>query len=168
MRMSCNDCRDRSRIWRRDSDRAERWRARRRPLKKCLLLRRRGVHRTEANRSSRSRRSNRAIRRNAALEDWSMNGRRFATFNMNLKYLIQWAWSLQAKQVVGGPPWMDDARFDITGEIDGDGVPNQHQWKICRAEAPDRTIPNSVPSRKARDAGVRAGDRQRRAQTQAG
>ncbi|MGD0480938.1 MAG: TIGR03435 family protein [Terracidiphilus sp.] len=62
---------------------------------------------------------------------WSMNGRRFFTMNMNLKYLIQWAWGLQAKQVVGGPPWMDDARFDINGEIDGDGVPNQHQWKMA-------------------------------------
>jgi len=60
---------------------------------------------------------------------WSMNGRRLATFNMNLKYVIQWAWGLQAKQVVGGPTWIDDARFDISGEIDGDGVPNQHQWK---------------------------------------
>ena len=26
---------------------------------------------------------------------------------------------------------MDDARFDINGEIDGDGIPNQHQWKIA-------------------------------------
>jgi uncharacterized protein (TIGR03435 family) len=62
---------------------------------------------------------------------WGMNGRRFMTQNMNLKYLIQWAWSLQAKQVVGGPAWIDDARFDIAGEIDGDGVPNMHQWKIA-------------------------------------
>jgi len=62
---------------------------------------------------------------------WSMDGRRFFTINMNLKYLIQWAWGLQAKQVVGGPPWMDDARFDINGEIDGDGIPNQHQWKAA-------------------------------------
>ncbi len=62
---------------------------------------------------------------------WSMNGRRFATFNMNLKYVIQWTWGLQAKQVVGGPAWIDDARFDITGEINGDGVPNYHQWKIA-------------------------------------
>ena len=60
-----------------------------------------------------------------------MNGRRFLTINMNLKYVIQWAWGLQAKQVVGGPPWIDDARFDINGEIDGDGIPNQHQWKIA-------------------------------------
>ncbi len=62
---------------------------------------------------------------------WGMNGRRFVTVNMNLKYLIQWAWNLQAKQVVGGPPWMDDTRFDIAGEIDGDGAPNQRQWKIA-------------------------------------
>lgn len=62
---------------------------------------------------------------------WSMNGRRFFTMNMNLKYLIQWAWGLQAKQVVGGPPWIDDARFDINGEIDGDGTPNERQWKIA-------------------------------------
>ena len=60
---------------------------------------------------------------------WSANGRRLQTFNMNLKYLIQWAWNLQAKQVAGGPSWMDDARFDIDGEIDGDGVPNDLQWK---------------------------------------
>jgi len=63
--------------------------------------------------------------------NWSMIGRHFATYNMNLKYLIQWAWSLQGKQVVGGPPWIDKARFDINGEIDGDGVPNQNQWKIA-------------------------------------
>jgi uncharacterized protein (TIGR03435 family) len=60
-----------------------------------------------------------------------MIGRHFATYNMNLRYLIQWAWSLQAKQVAGGPPWLDKARFDINGEIDGDGIPNQNQWKIA-------------------------------------
>ncbi len=26
---------------------------------------------------------------------------------------------------------MDDARFDITGEIDGDGAPTDRQWKIA-------------------------------------
>lgn len=58
-------------------------------------------------------------------------GRRFATTNTNLKYLIQWAWNLQGKQVVGGPPWMDRTRFDVTGEIDGEGIPNDHQWKMA-------------------------------------
>jgi uncharacterized protein (TIGR03435 family) len=32
---------------------------------------------------------------------------------------------------MGGPQWMDVARFDIVGEIDGDGVPNDHQWRIA-------------------------------------
>ncbi len=62
---------------------------------------------------------------------WGRDGRRFMTQNMNLRYLIQWAWNLQAKQVTGGPPWIDDARFDIAGEIDGDGAPNDRQWKAA-------------------------------------
>jgi uncharacterized protein (TIGR03435 family) len=71
---------------------------------------------------------------NCCARNWGRNGRRFFTRNMNLKYLIQWAWNMQAKQVVGGPPWMDDARFDISGEIDGDGVPNDRQWKVAVQE----------------------------------
>ncbi|HWB31594.1 MAG TPA: TIGR03435 family protein [Acidobacteriaceae bacterium] len=57
------------------------------------------------------------------------NGRHFATTNTNLKYLIQWAWNLQAKQVVGGPAWMDVDRFDLAGEMNGTGTPNGHEWK---------------------------------------
>jgi uncharacterized protein (TIGR03435 family) len=68
---------------------------------------------------------------NCCSRGFGRNGRRFVTTNTNLKYLIQWAWNLQARQVVGGPPWMDNTRFDIVGEIDGDGVPNDHQWKIA-------------------------------------
>ena len=59
------------------------------------------------------------------------NGRRFQTTNTNLKYLIQWAWNLQAKQVEGGPSWMDDTRYNLAGEMDGTGTPNDHQWKIA-------------------------------------
>jgi len=68
---------------------------------------------------------------NCCARNWGRDGRRFMARNMNLKYLIQWAWNLQAKQVAGGLPWMDDARFDVAGEIDGDGVPNDRQWKIA-------------------------------------
>jgi uncharacterized protein (TIGR03435 family) len=59
------------------------------------------------------------------------NGRHFQTTNTNLKYLIQWAWNLQAKQVAGGPPWMDEIRFNLSGVMDGTGTPNDHQWKIA-------------------------------------
>ena len=63
--------------------------------------------------------------------NWGRDGRRFDTYNMNLKYVMQWAWNLQAKQIVGGPPWIDEQRYNIDGEIDGDGVPNDRQWKIA-------------------------------------
>jgi uncharacterized protein (TIGR03435 family) len=58
-------------------------------------------------------------------------GRHFSNTNSTLKYLIQYAWNLQAKQVVDGPPWMDADRFDVAGEIDGDGIPNHRQWKVA-------------------------------------
>jgi uncharacterized protein (TIGR03435 family) len=59
---------------------------------------------------------------------FSRNGRRFATTNTNLKYLIQWAWNLHAKQV-DGPAWMDETRFDVVGEMSGEGVPTDREWK---------------------------------------
>jgi uncharacterized protein (TIGR03435 family) len=64
-------------------------------------------------------------------QGWGRNGRLFTTVNMSLRYLIQWAWRLNPKQLAGGPPWMDVARFDVVGEIDGDGVPTDHQWRIA-------------------------------------
>ena len=48
---------------------------------------------------------------------WGRNGRHFATTNTYLMWLIQWAYGLQAKQIVGGPAWMGQDRFDIAGEI---------------------------------------------------
>ncbi len=63
-------------------------------------------------------------------QGWGRNGRHFTTANMSLRYLIQWAWRLNSKQLAGGPAWMDVARFDVVGEIDGDGVPTDHQWRI--------------------------------------
>jgi uncharacterized protein (TIGR03435 family) len=68
---------------------------------------------------------------NCCSRGFGYHDRRFSTRNTNLKYLIQWAWNLQAKQVAGGPPWMDSARFDVAGEIDGAGDPNGRQWKIA-------------------------------------
>ncbi len=64
-------------------------------------------------------------------QGWGRNGRHFTTLNMSLRYAVQWAWRLNPKQLAGGPPWLDGARFDIVGEIDGDGVPNDHQWRVA-------------------------------------
>lgn len=62
---------------------------------------------------------------------WGREGRRFQARNMYLKYLIQWAWNLQANQVIGGPDWIDKDRFDIDGEIEGTDSPTDHEWKIA-------------------------------------
>jgi uncharacterized protein (TIGR03435 family) len=62
---------------------------------------------------------------------YSRQGRHFSTQNTYLRWLIQWAYGLQAKQVVGGPAWMDVDRYDISGEIDGTGAPTDREWKVA-------------------------------------
>jgi uncharacterized protein (TIGR03435 family) len=62
---------------------------------------------------------------------FSRDGRHFATTNTNLRYLIQYAYNLQAKQITGGPAWIDVDRFDVVGVIDGVGEPNDRQWKVA-------------------------------------
>jgi uncharacterized protein (TIGR03435 family) len=62
---------------------------------------------------------------------FSQNGRRFRSTNTNLKWLLQWAYSLQPKQIVGGPLWIDQDRFEIAGEIDGTDTPTNLQWRVA-------------------------------------
>ena len=62
---------------------------------------------------------------------FSRDGRHFATTNTNLRYLMQFAYNLQAKQITGGPPWIDEDRFDVVGVIDGAGEPNDREWKVA-------------------------------------
>src|ERR1700678_2261037 len=59
---------------------------------------------------------------------FNRDGRRFETTNTNLQYLMQFAFDLQARQIAGGPPWFNEDRFDVQGEIDGVGIPNARQW----------------------------------------
>ena len=47
-------------------------------------------------------------------------GGRFTTVNVPLWDLITQAYGLQRSQLVGGPDWMETARFDITAKAEGD------------------------------------------------
>ncbi len=47
-------------------------------------------------------------------------GGRFTTVNVPLWDLIRQAYGLQRSQLVGGPDWMETARFDIVAKADGD------------------------------------------------
>ena len=62
---------------------------------------------------------------------WGRNGRHFVTTNTYLQWLIQWAYGLQAKQIVGGPAWMGQERFDIAGEMEGTQIPTDPKWRIA-------------------------------------
>lgn len=44
---------------------------------------------------------------------------------ITLKLLIRTAWRLQDLQVVGGPAWLDSARFDITAKLDHPHPPEE-------------------------------------------
>jgi uncharacterized protein (TIGR03435 family) len=54
----------------------------------------------------------------------------FSTLNTSLGALIAFAYDLQNKQLIGGPAWMTSEQYDIVGRPDGDGQPNERQWKI--------------------------------------
>ena len=47
-------------------------------------------------------------------------GGRFNVINMPVRTLITFAYQLQQHQLVGGPSWINDDRFDIVAKIEGD------------------------------------------------
>jgi uncharacterized protein (TIGR03435 family) len=55
-------------------------------------------------------------------------GRRFVAHGTSLTELIQVAYGLNEKQIVGAPPWAFEERFDVVGEPDAEGEPNAKQW----------------------------------------
>ncbi|MEP6716200.1 MAG: TIGR03435 family protein [Terriglobia bacterium] len=58
-----------------------------------------------------------------------VNGRNFSTLNTTVNDLIVFAYGVHAKQIVGGPPWMESDKFDLAGKPDGEGAPSIQQWK---------------------------------------
>jgi uncharacterized protein (TIGR03435 family) len=58
-----------------------------------------------------------------------VQGRRFFTTETTLGYLIAWAYGIHARQIAGAPEWVDREKYDLMGEAEGDGQPNERQWK---------------------------------------
>lgn len=56
-------------------------------------------------------------------------GRQFKTINTTLNDLITFAYGFHPKQIINAPDWSDKDKFDILGQPDADGMPNQVQLK---------------------------------------
>jgi uncharacterized protein (TIGR03435 family) len=59
-----------------------------------------------------------------------IKGRQFFTINTSLSDLISFAYGVHARQISGGPSWSENDKYDIVGQPEGDGQPNERQWKI--------------------------------------
>jgi uncharacterized protein (TIGR03435 family) len=56
-------------------------------------------------------------------------GNLFTTTNTSLSDLIVFAYGLHARQVTGGPSWLESDKYDVTGKPDQPGVPNVTQLR---------------------------------------
>ncbi len=53
----------------------------------------------------------------------------FSTINTTLNDLIGFAYGIHARQVTGAPDWVGTEKYDVDGKPDGEGQPNDAQWK---------------------------------------
>jgi uncharacterized protein (TIGR03435 family) len=58
-----------------------------------------------------------------------VRGNRFKTINTTLSELMSFAYGVHPKQVIGAPDWAATDKFDIDAKPDGEGAPNDKQWK---------------------------------------
>jgi uncharacterized protein (TIGR03435 family) len=59
-----------------------------------------------------------------------VQGRHFSTFNTSVSSLITFAYGIQAKQITGGPAWLETEKYDLGAQPDGEGQPSDRQWKL--------------------------------------
>jgi bla regulator protein blaR1 len=60
---------------------------------------------------------------------FTVRGREVLTINTTVADLVTFAYGVHARQIVRGPGWLETDRFDITGQPDIEGVPNQAQLR---------------------------------------
>lgn len=58
-----------------------------------------------------------------------VNGRMFTTINTSVSDLMTFAYGLHARQITGGPPWLETEKYDLEAKPEGQGQPNDRQWK---------------------------------------
>lgn len=62
--------------------------------------------------------------------NFDLRSHRFTATGTSAKELIKIAWNLRGRQVIGGPPWLEDKKFDIVAEPDTPGRPSEQQSRV--------------------------------------
>ena len=79
-----------------------------------------------------------------------IRGRQFSTINTSLGALIAFAYGVHARQIIGGPAWMESDKYDITAKPDGEGQPSEKQWKTMLQKLLADRFQAQIPQRKER------------------
>lgn len=65
-----------------------------------------------------------------SLEVLTFRGRNLLTVNSSLADLMMFAYSVQMKQIIGAPGWIERDRYDIVATPDQEGIPTADQVRI--------------------------------------
>jgi uncharacterized protein (TIGR03435 family) len=65
---------------------------------------------------------------------FTIRGRQILTINTTVNDLITFAYSLQTKEILNAPPWMDE-KYDVDGVPDVEGQPSLPQMRMLIADA---------------------------------
>jgi len=60
---------------------------------------------------------------------FQIGGRQMFTINTSLSDLMTFAYGLHPRQITGGPAWLESEVYDLEAKPDGEGQPNDKQWK---------------------------------------
>src|SRR5882672_366710 len=73
----------------------------------------------------------------AGMVQFTFPGGRFKASATTVKYLMEWAYTIQPSQHTGGPSWMGTERFDVVAKAEGN-VTDEQQKKMVQALLAER------------------------------
>jgi uncharacterized protein (TIGR03435 family) len=84
---------------------------------------------------------------------FTVRGQDIVTINTTLNDLITMAYGIHAKQITGGPSWLDSEKYDLTIKPDAPGQPNVAQMKIIIQKLLARRAWSGLPCHECDDRG---------------
>lgn len=60
---------------------------------------------------------------------FTVKGRQVMTINTSVSDLISFAYGMHARQITGAPAWVESDKYDVTGQPQAEGQPNERQLK---------------------------------------